>query len=105
MLRFHLRKRDLRQGLAGGPVVGLPGGGKLPLLAPFTSRRMHVAVPMVPFDTAQLHFRPFVEADVAGMFALDSDPAVHYYLGGIGGQLLTDPAQSRAMIHFIQAQY
>ena len=66
---------------------------------------MHVAVPMVPFDTAQLHFRPFVEADVAGMFALDSEPAVHRYLGGIGGQLLTDPAQSRAMIHFIQAQY
>ena len=60
---------------------------------------------MVPFDTAQLHFRPFVEADVAGMFALDSDPAVHRYLGGIGGQFLTDPAQSRAMIHFIQAQY
>ena len=40
---------------------------------------------MVPFDTAQPHFRPFVEADVAVMFALDSDPAVHHYLGGIGG--------------------
>ncbi len=60
---------------------------------------------MLPFDTAHLHFRPFVEADVAGMFALDSDPAVHRYLGGIGGQLLNDPAQSLAMIHFIQAQY
>lgn len=39
------------------------------------------------------------------MFALDSDPAVHRYLGGIGGRLLTDPAQSLEMIHFIQAQY
>ncbi len=39
------------------------------------------------------------------MFALDSDPAVHRYLGGIGGQLVTDPAQSREMIRFIQAQY
>jgi RimJ/RimL family protein N-acetyltransferase len=39
------------------------------------------------------------------MFALDSDPAVHRYLGGIGGRLLTDPEQSREMIRFIQAQY
>ncbi|WP_046245650.1 GNAT family N-acetyltransferase [Hymenobacter terrenus] len=57
---------------------------------------------MLPFDTDRLHFRPFVEADVAGMFKLDSDPAVHRYLGG---HLLTDPAQSLEMIHFIQAQY
>ena len=63
---------------------------------------------MQPFSTARLHFRPFHETDTAGLFALDSDPAVHRYLGGIdgiGGQLLTDPAQSREMIHFIQAQY
>lgn len=60
---------------------------------------------MLPFDTARLHLRPLTEADTAGMFALDSDPAVHRYLGGIGGQLLTDPAQSREMIRFIQGQY
>ena len=63
---------------------------------------------MQPFNTARLHFRPFHETDTAGRFALDSDPAVHRYLGGIdgiGGQLLTDPAQSREIIRFIQAQY
>ena len=60
---------------------------------------------MLPFDTARLHFRPLTEADAAGMFALDSDPAVHRYLGKIGGQLLTDPAQSQEMIRFIQGQY
>lgn len=58
-----------------------------------------------PFNSAHLHFRPFLETDAAGMFALDSDPAVHRYLGGIGGQLATEPAQSLATIHFIQAQY
>jgi ribosomal-protein-alanine N-acetyltransferase len=60
---------------------------------------------MQPFDTARLHLRPLTEADTAGMFALDSDPAVHRYLGGIGGRLLTDPAESLEMIRFIQAQY
>ena len=60
---------------------------------------------MQPFDSARLHFRPLTEADTAAMFALDSDPAVHRYLGGIGGRLLTDPAQSLAMIRFIEAQY
>jgi RimJ/RimL family protein N-acetyltransferase len=60
---------------------------------------------MQPFDTARLHFRPLTEADVAGMFALDSDPAVHRYLGGIGGHLATEPAHSLATIRFVQAQY
>jgi ribosomal-protein-alanine N-acetyltransferase len=60
---------------------------------------------MQPFDTARLHFRPFTEADTDGMFALDSDPAVHRYLGGIGGRRVTEPAQSLAMIQYIQAQY
>lgn len=60
---------------------------------------------MQPFDTARLHFRPFIEADAAGMFALDSDPAVHRYLGGIGGQMATSLEQSAATVAFIQAQY
>ncbi|MBF9238108.1 GNAT family N-acetyltransferase [Hymenobacter sp. BT683] len=60
---------------------------------------------MQSFDTAHLHFRPLTDADTAGMFALDSDPAVHRYLGGIGGHILTEPAQSLDMIRFIQAQY
>ena len=60
---------------------------------------------MQPFDSARLHFRPLTESDAPGMFALDSDPAVHRYLGGIGGTMVTDEAQSRATIRFIQAQY
>ncbi len=60
---------------------------------------------MQPFDTTRLHFRPFTEADTAGLFALDSDPAVHRYLGGIGGQMAAEPAHSAATIAFIQAQY
>jgi ribosomal-protein-alanine N-acetyltransferase len=60
---------------------------------------------MQPFDSARLHLRPLAEADTAGMFALDSDPAVHRYLGGIGGRRLTEPAQSLEMIRFIEAQY
>ena len=60
---------------------------------------------MEPFETARLHFRPLTADDAAGMFALDSDPAVHRYLGGIGGRLLTDIGQSEDMIRFIQAQY
>lgn len=60
---------------------------------------------MQPFDTARLHFRPLTDADAAGMLALDSDPAVRRYLGGIGGPLATDLAQSLTVIRFIQAQY
>ena len=60
---------------------------------------------MQPFETARLRFRPFADTDVAGMFALDSDPAVHRYLGGIGGQPVTDPAQSAAVIAQIQEHY
>ena len=60
---------------------------------------------MQPFNTARLHFRPFLDSDAAGMFALDSDPAVHRYLGGIGGRLVTEFSQSLATIHFIQTQY
>ena len=58
-----------------------------------------------PFDTARLHFRPLREDDAAGMFELDSDPAVHRYLDGIGGQRATAPAQSLETIRYVQAQY
>jgi RimJ/RimL family protein N-acetyltransferase len=60
---------------------------------------------MQPFDTARLHFRPLIAADAAGMFALDSDPAVHRYLGGVGGLMVTSLAESAATVAFIQAQY
>ena len=60
--------------------------------------------PMQSFETDRLRFRPFVEADAVGMFALDSDAAVHRYLSGFGG-LVTEPAQSSKTIAFIQAQY
>ena len=60
---------------------------------------------MQPFDSARLHFRPLLDSDAAGMFVLDSDPAVHRYLGGIGGRLEAQPAQSLDTIRFIQAQY
>ncbi|HEX8327322.1 MAG TPA: GNAT family N-acetyltransferase [Hymenobacter sp.] len=60
---------------------------------------------MSPFETDRLHFRPLAEDDTAGMFALDSDPAVHRHLGGIGGKLATEPAQSLETIRFVQAQY
>ena len=60
---------------------------------------------MQPFDSARLHFRPLTEADAAGMLALDSDPAVHRYLGGIGGHMAADLDQSRDTIRFVRAQY
>ena len=60
---------------------------------------------MQPFDSARLHFRPLTETDTVGMFELDSDPAVHRYLGGIGGQLVSELAQSAAVIEYIQKQY
>lgn len=58
-----------------------------------------------PFHTTHLHCRPLAAADAPGMLALDSDPAVRRYLGGIGGPLAATLADSRATIEFIQAQY
>lgn len=60
---------------------------------------------MQPFESERLRFRPVLDADAPGMFTLDSDPAVHRYLGGIGGQLVTEPAQSIQTVAFIQEQY
>lgn len=39
------------------------------------------------------------------MRELDTDPAVHRYLGGIGGPRPASLADSEATIRFIQAQY
>ena len=64
---------------------------------------------MQPFDSARLHFRPLTEEDAPGMLALDSDPAVHRYLGGIsggiGGGMATELADSQEVIRFIRGQY
>lgn len=62
-------------------------------------------LPLAPFTTARLQLRPLLAADAAGMYALDFDPAVHRYLGGIGGPRPASPADSEATIQFIQAQY
>jgi ribosomal-protein-alanine N-acetyltransferase len=60
---------------------------------------------MQPFSTRHLLLRPLEAADAPGMFALDTDPAVHRYLGGIGGPRPASLADSLATIQFIQAQY
>ena len=61
--------------------------------------------PLSPFTTDRLLLRPLRADDAPGMLALDSDPAVRRYLGGIGGPQAASVADSRATIEFIQAQY
>lgn len=61
--------------------------------------------PLAPFATARLLLRPLQLADAPGMYALDSDLAVHRYLGGVGGTMVSTLAESEATIHYIQAQY
>jgi ribosomal-protein-alanine N-acetyltransferase len=60
---------------------------------------------MEAFETARLLCRPLLADDAPGMLALDSDPAVHRYLGGIGGPQAISLTDSLATIQFIQAQY
>ena len=60
---------------------------------------------MQDLTTERLLLRPLHLADAPGMFELDTDPAVHRYLGGIGGPRPASRADSEATIHFIQAQY
>ncbi|WP_205704197.1 GNAT family N-acetyltransferase [Hymenobacter sp. UV11] len=60
---------------------------------------------MLPIETARLLLRPLLAGDAPGMLALDSDPTVHRYLGGIGGAAATSLADSEATIRYIQAQY
>jgi ribosomal-protein-alanine N-acetyltransferase len=54
--------------------------------------------------TARLLLRPLSLADASGMLALDQNPAVHRYLGGIGRPRPASLADSKATIRFIQAQ-
>ena len=60
---------------------------------------------MQDITTERLLLRPMRLADATGMFELDTDPAVHRYLGGIGGPRPANLADSEATIRFIQAQY
>lgn len=58
-----------------------------------------------PFESARLRYRPLGPPDAAGLFALDSDPAVHRYLGGIGGPRPVSAADSLAAIRASQTHY
>ncbi len=60
---------------------------------------------MLPFTTERLLLRPLLPADAPGLFALDSDPAVQRYLGGIGGPRPAGLADSEAAIGRIRAHY
>ena len=62
-------------------------------------------LPMLPFTTDRLLLRPLLATDAPGMLALDQDPDVRRYLGGIGGPQAATLADSAATIAFIQAQY
>ena len=53
-------------------------------------------------ETDRLLLREMRADDVPGMFAMDSDPEVHRYLGN---RPLVDLAQSREHIAFIKQQY
>lgn len=53
-------------------------------------------------ETDRLLLRPLQESDVDGMFALDSNPKVHQY---IGNKPQTEISQSRDVIAFVQKQY
>ena len=60
---------------------------------------------MQQLSTERLLLRPIQLEDAPGMFELDSDPAVHRYLGGIGGPRPANLSDSEDTIRFIQAQY
>jgi ribosomal-protein-alanine N-acetyltransferase len=60
---------------------------------------------MQDIATKHLLLRPLRLEDAPGMWELDTDPAVHRYLGGIGGPRPASLADSEATIRFIQAQY
>ncbi|RZK62037.1 MAG: N-acetyltransferase [Hymenobacter sp.] len=60
---------------------------------------------MQQLTTERLLLRPMQLQDAPGLLELDSDPAVHRYLGGIGGPRPAGLADSEDVIRFIQAQY
>lgn len=53
-------------------------------------------------ETPRLLLREIALTDVGGMFALDSDPEVHRYLGN---KPVTTKEQALEVIHFIRQQY
>ena len=53
-------------------------------------------------ETERLLLRELMPADAAGMFALESDPAVHQFLGN---RPVATQAESEAMIEFVRRQY
>jgi len=53
-------------------------------------------------ETDRLILRELLESDVEGMFALDSDPLVHKYLGN---NPIKTKQQAKEVIQFIQKQY
>ncbi|MBO9729422.1 MAG: GNAT family N-acetyltransferase [Chitinophaga sp.] len=53
-------------------------------------------------STARLILRELIPADAPGMFALDSDPEVHRYLGG---HPIKTIEEARESIQFIRQQY
>ena len=53
-------------------------------------------------ETERLILREMVPADEHGMFALDSDPEVHRYLGN---NPITDIDQAREVIKYVRQQY
>lgn len=53
-------------------------------------------------ETERLILREILPSDIEGLFELDSDPAVHRYLGN---KPVTDKAQIVDIINFIRQQY
>lgn len=56
----------------------------------------------IVIETNQLILREIQESDCEGLFALDSNPTVHKYLGG---KPITTKNQAKKIIQFIQKQY
>ncbi len=59
-------------------------------------------MPNQPIETERLVLRPVENADLQGMFELDSDPEVHRYLGNMPIKTLE---QAQEGIDYLQQQY
>jgi RimJ/RimL family protein N-acetyltransferase len=57
---------------------------------------------MIAIETDRLYFREIFESDDRSILELDSDPAVHQYLGN---HSIKDIIQARDLIQFIRQQY